>query len=75
MNAEYKIKKKDKIWRVAVACPFCPRMHHHGGGPATEEPVLGTRSAHCGKGEYKMYDRACGDPRWEKLDGYPKAQS
>ena len=47
-------------------------MHHHGGGPANEEPILGTRSAHCGKGEYKMYDRACGDPRWEKLDGYPK---
>ena len=32
---------------ILVLCPFCGKLHKHGGGSATE-----IRAAHCHKGEY-----------------------
>ena len=59
MNAEYTIKKQNKIWRVIVTCPFCHKTHRHGGGELTGEPILGQRGSHCGRGDYTLYDRQC----------------
>lgn len=72
MNAEYNIKKENKIWRLVVACPFCRKSHRHGGGYITGEPLLGQRASHCGNGDYTLYDRQCLPP--EKLDGHPKVK-
>lgn len=35
-------------WRVT--CPYCGKIHHHGGGPLDQDPraLLGHRLAHCG---------------------------
>lgn len=40
-----------------VKCPYCSKKHQHGGG-YTDNPdsLPAYRSAHCGKGEYKIVD-------------------
>lgn len=38
---------RNGVWDLAVvACPFCGREHHHGGG-SDEIPTFGSRTAHC----------------------------
>ena len=47
------LTRKGKQWKMVVRCPYCHKLHKHGGG--TEEiPLLGTRSADCHKGEYRI---------------------
>lgn len=40
-------------WKIFVRCPYCKCRHSHGGGDGYR-PVLGSRSAHCGLGEYTI---------------------
>lgn len=37
------------VWALDVACPYCARTHHHGGG-SSPVPDLGHRVAHCAAG-------------------------
>jgi hypothetical protein len=46
------VKPMDTFWRIRVLCPFCGKVHSHGGGDVTGKPTLGQRGAHCGRGEY-----------------------
>jgi hypothetical protein len=39
-------------WSLKVRCPFCDKIHKHGGGKLYYLPVLGSRCAHCFKGTY-----------------------
>ena len=54
--AETKICKVDKgeYRSFEVWCPFCGRIHVHGGGAVSSPPVYGLRKAHCGKGSYTI---------------------
>ena len=48
------IERQTTIWSVKVGCPFCRKVHKHGGGYVTEKPNLGHRGSHCGLGSYTM---------------------
>ena len=40
------------IWVLRVSCPYCDRMHRHGGGLVKAgPPSLGHRQSHCLAGE------------------------
>lgn len=41
---------------LRVACPFCGKVHTHGGGIEGQEPLepLGSRVSHCHRGEYRL---------------------
>ena len=39
---------------IAVRCPYCACVHHHGGGKIDEPLTLGCRSSHCYAGEYSL---------------------
>jgi len=43
------------FWRIVVRCPFCDKIHRHGGGDLTSEPNLGHRGAECGRGSYTIF--------------------
>jgi hypothetical protein len=49
-----KVRKGKTCYSIKVCCPFCKNMHLHGGGDVKHEVSLGSRAAHCGKGEYEM---------------------
>ena len=42
-----------KCFIFRVMCPFCKKIHKHGGGSG-KEPHFGSRVAHCSKGEYLL---------------------
>ena len=43
------------VRKVFVRCPYCSKKHQHGGGYSQSPDSLPTqRSAHCGRGEYKI---------------------
>jgi len=44
----------ETFWRVVVRCPFCDKLHRHGGGDLSGEPNLGHRGAECRKGSYTI---------------------
>jgi hypothetical protein len=37
-----------------VLCPYCGKVHLHGGGELHNPIMYGSRGSHCGKGEYKI---------------------
>lgn len=40
-------RSRDGTWGLTVeSCPFCRKVHHHG-GDSYETPVVGPRAAHC----------------------------
>jgi len=41
-------------WRVAIHCPFCSRIHHHGCMPPREHDLT-LRVSHCGHGSFLSY--------------------
>lgn len=43
------------VWTLAVKCPFCEKLHKHGGGIG-ETPSFGHRVAHCGRGGYQLVE-------------------
>lgn len=43
-----------QIWRVRVLCPYCGKVHKHGGGYRTDRPNLGHRGSECGRGDYEL---------------------
>lgn len=43
-----------KIWRVRALCPYCGKIHKHGGGYRTDTPNLGYRGSECGQGDYEL---------------------
>ena len=47
--------KRDGIWTLTVVCPFCGKVHHHGGGHF-DEPMLGGRVPHCDKAADGQYE-------------------
>lgn len=45
------------IWALTVPlCPYCGRMHQHGGGGDGPSPFLGSRAAHCDKSQGRSYE-------------------
>jgi hypothetical protein len=55
MNANIvSIRKSKECYSLKVCCPYCGNLHSHGGGEPVGEILLGSRSAHCGKGEYNL---------------------
>jgi len=51
-RAEVTIRKSqsrhDRFWVLTVAkCPYCHRLHQHGGGSTDDPPALGPRLSHC----------------------------
>lgn len=45
-----------KTWVIRVRCPYCQRIHTHGGGDKDGFIELGPRLAHCGAGDYRLID-------------------
>ncbi len=50
--AEVVIRKsrspRDQFWILEVSqCPYCAKVHFHGGGLVSEPPALGPRLSHC----------------------------
>lgn len=45
----------ETFWRIVVRCPYCDKLHRHGGGDLSGEPNLGHRGAECGRGSYTMF--------------------
>ena len=43
-----------KIWRIRALCPYCGKVHKHGGGYRTDRPLLGHRGSECGCGDYEL---------------------
>lgn len=40
--------RRNGFWDITVlACPFCGKPHHHGGGDGETPAALGGRIAHC----------------------------
>ena len=38
---------RDRFWILELRCPFCHRLHTHGGGSIDHPPALGHRLSHC----------------------------
>lgn len=49
-----KVERDIECYILYVLCPYCNKTHTHGGGDVTKKIVLGSRSSHCGKGEYEI---------------------
>jgi hypothetical protein len=40
--------KYDRYWILEIPrCPFCKKVHNHGGGSIDHAPALGHRLSHC----------------------------
>jgi len=49
MDAELvDIKKSEYCYTLKIKCPYCSKVHSHGGGPSKDAPILGHRGSHCG---------------------------
>ncbi len=56
-RVETYVEEHNGVWSLTVVCPYCGQLHHHGGGIASEPPVLGHRVTHCqdqGSGGYEL---------------------
>ena len=42
---------------LRVFCPFCKKLHKHGGGSG-DKPHFGSRVAHCCDKEYELIEEA-----------------
>ena len=49
------VSSNGKQWLLRVLCPFCSCAHRHGGGEVSAPVIEGSRSAHCGKGIYRLF--------------------
>ncbi len=38
---------RDRFWILELRCPFCRKVHTHGGGSIDHAPALGWRLSHC----------------------------
>ncbi len=38
---------RDRFWILELRCPFCSKVHTHGGGSIDHPPALGFRLSHC----------------------------
>jgi hypothetical protein len=38
---------RDRFWILELRCPFCAKVHTHGGGSIDHSPALGHRLSHC----------------------------
>jgi hypothetical protein len=47
------LTRKGKLWKMVVRCPYCNKLHKHGGG-TEDTPLLGRRAADCHRGEYRI---------------------
>lgn len=48
------IEASHDVWTLLIACPYCRRLHMHGGGSIDGPPVLGQRISHCLNGGYVL---------------------
>ena len=59
--------RRDQFWILEVAtCPFCHRLHQHGGGSTDGPPSLGFRLSHCSDRRPLDYELIEEDPRRER---------
>ena len=54
-----------QYWALSLLCPYCGRVHHHGGGDDSE-PDYGHRSTHCLTGSHPDYHLIPGPPDMPK---------
>ena len=49
-------KNKRTVISICVKCPFCSKIHTHGGGTVKEEvsSYFGSRISHCDGGSYQI---------------------
>jgi hypothetical protein len=40
------IREKTGQWTLIIKCPFCGKIHTHGGGKS-DKPEMGARQPHC----------------------------
>lgn len=52
------VEDRNGVWSIRAHCPFCERVHMHGGGSTDQNPDLGSRVADCRGGTYVL--------RWSK---------
>jgi hypothetical protein len=46
----------DGAWLLTIRCPYCSKLHTHGGGDAEQPPSFGVRVSHCLDGNQGPYD-------------------
>lgn len=52
-NNRWNLVSRD--WKILILhCPYCRKQHSHGWGPNQERDIQ-SRIAHCGQGEYAIY--------------------
>lgn len=52
-NKRWNLVSRD--WKILILhCPYCGKQHSHGWGPNQEQDIQ-SRIAHCGQGEYAIY--------------------
>lgn len=47
------VVRQPSCFIIRVICPFCKKIHKHGGG-SDDKPHYGTRVAHCCEKEYDL---------------------
>jgi hypothetical protein len=58
----------DRYWVLELRCPFCAKVHSHGGGSIDHPPALGHRLSHClnHARDYELVASIEEDPRHER---------
>ncbi|MGI5134619.1 MULTISPECIES: hypothetical protein [unclassified Streptomyces] len=46
----------DGVWLLTVRCPFCTKLHTHGGGDGDAPARFGGRISHCKTGDQGVYE-------------------
>ncbi len=65
--------ERGKYWALSLLCPFCGRVHHHGGG-SDADPEYGHRVPHCltrGNPNYRLIP---GPPEMPKPKPFPRGR-
>lgn len=51
----------DGTWLLMIRCPWCGKLHTHGGGDGEEPGRFGARISHCRTGDQAVYIIAAPD--------------
>ena len=48
--------RRNPYWVLELTCPFCAKVHTHGGGSTDHPPSLGPRLSHCSDRSPRDYE-------------------
>lgn len=47
-------REQSGIWSLVIQCPYCPKVHQHGGGSREMPEIGGARAPHCQDVQYRQ---------------------